>query len=179
MESNQHIEHLIPEYSLELLSKQESKAVSDHLMACTDCRIALQKEREIVLEIRDSITAATAHDRRRLQEIMPPLPAAKDHSRDTFGWRRQLAIVGFLLLLVFGSLVIQRKLSTEIWVSRAPTSLPTTILATDTPTLTSVATRPESSSFPVVEPTPVSKDVIVLPQPALAPVPTSPLLHQG
>jgi anti-sigma factor RsiW len=177
MERNQHIEHLIPQYTLELLSKKESKAVSDHLEVCTDCRATLKSERQMVVDIRDSITAAVAHDNKRLQELMPPLPAAKDKILDNFGWQRQLAVVGFLLILVFGSLALQRGLTTKIFVSRAPIIQPTTILATDTPTQTSVATRFESSSSPVIEPTPISNDMIMLPKPALAPVPTSPLLH--
>jgi len=179
MEKNQHIEHLIPEYSLNLLSNQESKEVIAHLAICHDCQIALQKERQLLLEIRNSMTAATTYDRRRLQEIMPAIPAGQIQILGKYGWQPQLAIIGFLLLLVFGSLTIQRELSTDIWVSRAPAFQPTTILATDTPTQTSVATRPESSISPVMEPTPVSEDLLNVPRPALAPAPTSPFVHSG
>lgn len=177
MERNQHIEHLISEYSLELLSKKESETVSDHLAVCKHCRLALQNERQLVQDIRDSIAAATAPDRVRLQQLMPPLPAAQDHILDSFGWQRQLAIISFLLILVFGGLAIERGLPTDIWVSRAPAFQPPTILATNTPTQTSVATRTESSSSPLLEPTPVSKSVIIVPRPALAPAPPSPILY--
>lgn len=187
-----HVTDLLPDYVLDLLAHEEQRLVSSHLSVCHQCRLAARRERQLVLAVRDTFSAATQPDSKRLYALRP----AMSHSRSSLlpVWQKPLAATLLLLLVILGSLALQSRRSEAIWPAASPGVFAVTAsvndTVTDTPTLaaTSTATEmaPQSSAPPTPKPdrapdrapdsAPVSAAVraVLSPRPAVAPVAVSP-----
>ena len=141
----QHIYQQIPDYVLGLLPRKEQQQVDQHTLVCVDCRLALQREREMGQLVHSTLTAATQPPT-NLRQFMPPV-SSKLKMGQRFGfsvnWQRQLAplmLVLFLLLASFGFYLSEQR---GLWQDPTPTAVAITATLTDSPTATITETRLE------------------------------------
>ncbi len=114
---NKHVIHQIPDYVLNLLPRPERQAVEQHTAVCPHCQKALQAEREMGQMVRLTLHTATQPANGRLSHLMPPLPTRQKRPSPTMirGWQRQLALVGVLVMILFGSMGLWHGRSQQIW----------------------------------------------------------------
>lgn len=182
-----HADALIPDYVLDLLAGEEHQGVSRHLASCRRCRLAVQQERQLLLAVRDTMSAATVPDPARLSMLKPSAPQSK-HSLQPM-WQKPLAATLLILLVILGSFALHARRSDAIWPAASPRSFmataPVIETATDTPTLSATSTATEiarqSKSFPTPEPVRASDGgaigAVLSPRPAVAPIAISPFLR--
>ncbi|NHZ72346.1 MAG: hypothetical protein GWP17_04590 [Aquificales bacterium] len=128
---NEHIAHQLPDYVLNLLPKMERQSVEQHTAVCSQCQYALKSEREIGQMVRLTLQTATQPAHGRLAQLMPPIPAQKQGWPVLMmGWQRQLAVVGLLVAILFGSFGVWNGRSHNIWGVPSPATLAATTLAT-------------------------------------------------
>ncbi len=134
---NEHINHQIPDYVLNLLPKMERQTVEQHTAVCGHCQTALQAEREMGQMVRLTLQTATQPANGRLAQLMPPIPQQKQRwSLMMMGWQRQLAVVTMLVVILMGSFGVWNGRSQNIWGVPSPTSLAATVTSTTDATAT-------------------------------------------
>ena len=190
MNSNSNMRHvnaLIPDYVLDLIGEEEVRRVSAHLETCRQCRLALQRERRLLLAVRDTVSAATKADPARLSMLKPPAPQSRQSLR--LVWQKPLAATMLLLLVILGSLALQVRRNEAIWPAASPGVFMATTAATetvtDTPTLSVTSTATElarqGKTLPTPEPVKASDGsaigAVLAPRPAVAPIAVSPFLR--
>ncbi len=177
MKQSTHVKEKISDYALGLVSENEKREIAWHLIGCRECQQAINQEREISLAVRDALTQATRPDRQRLQDLMPPFP--KEETAYLFGlnWQPGFALVGLLLMLILGAISLQTQLRQETRIGTSPAIYSTVAIATDTPTLTLSATRKDSDPVDTAIPTPIARNPLTVPHPAIMPVPAAPILR--
>ena len=120
---NEHINHQIPDYVLNLLPKMERQTVEQHTAVCGSCQTALQAEREMGQMVRLTLQTATQPTNGRLSQLMPPIPQQKQRwSLMMMGWQRQLAVVTMLVVILMGSFGVWNGRSQNIWGVPSPTT---------------------------------------------------------
>ncbi len=171
-----HVNHLVSDYIFDLLSDEQNYLVASHVAHCSDCNKVLQQERQIGRLIHETLSELSKPDPRRLQQLRPM--AGLQPSRQTLEqWQFRLAIVTLLLLIIFGALSFQFQLQNSVWQPHMSTAYSTSATMTNTPTQTVVITRNEVEPLAVSQPTPAASNSVILPHPAVVPVPVAPLLR--
>ena len=161
-----HVTDLITDYVLGLLPKVEKEHVTLHISGCADCKSALQQERQIAQLVRSTLSTATQLDNRRLQQLRPDLPSARMSFLGTFAWQKPLAAALLLLLVIVGTIGLQRTDRPAIWPEA--TAYYTKVAATNTATSTAMATSSPGLATSLAEPTPYLMEPIADPQSGLA-----------
>ena len=177
MKQTIHVKPNIADYSLGLVSESEKREIALHIASCSECQLVLNRERQITIDIRDSLHQATTPDHLRLKELMPPRPKKFTFSFFISNWQPRLAVIGLVLILISGLVTFQTQIRQENWIDGSPTLHSTLAVVTDTPTITIPATRNELESADSILPTPLAKKPSVLPNPAIIPVPAAPILR--
>jgi anti-sigma factor RsiW len=128
---NNHVNQQLPDYVLNLLPKMERQAVEQHTAVCGNCQQALRAEREMGQMVRLTLQTATHPANGRLTQLMPTIPQHRKLSSSmVMGWQRPLALVGLLVVILFGSFGAWNGRSHNIWGVPSPTSLATTATST-------------------------------------------------
>lgn len=177
MNHSLHMQEKITDYALGLVSENEYREIARHLSQCPECQQALHQERQIGLAVRETISQATQPERQRLRQLMPPIPKEGSIPIFDLNWGYRFALVGLLLMLILGALGLQTHLQGDKWIGTSPAIYSTTAIVTDTPTLTLSATREGPQPVDTVIPTPVVRNPLSLPHPAIVPVPAAPMLR--
>jgi anti-sigma factor RsiW len=135
---NNHVNHLLPDYVLNLLSRIERQAVEQHTAVCVRCQKALQAEREMSQLVRLTLQTATQPANGRLSHLMPAIPTQKRHwPLMMMGWQRQLAVVAMLVMILAGSFGMWNGRSENIWGVGSSSTLTATATSTQDATATS------------------------------------------
>lgn len=164
MINSDHIQPKLIDYTLGLLNAEERKLVDQHTAVCPSCHKALQAEIQLEQQVRTTLQTASAIDNRRVMALMPPLPSSSPRfSRWGITWRRQLASLAIMLLIIFGGMSVYQNNMQPTPGFVAPTSLAATATNTADPTETAVATQ-------VSHQTTVSIQAEIAPQPAATPI---------
>lgn len=181
-----HVTAQLPDYVLDLLACEERRLVSSHLAVCPQCRLAVRRERQLVLAVRDTFSAATQPDSKRLNSLRPAVPQSRSDMVPL--WHKPLAATLLLLLVILGSLALQSRRSEAIWPATSPGLFAATAsvndTVTDTPTLAVTSTATELATQSPAPPTPgparppvgAAVRAVLSPRPAVAPVAVSPFL---
>jgi hypothetical protein len=177
MNQSIHVQEKITGYALGLVSENEYREIALHLSQCPECQQALHQERQIGLDVRETLSQATQPDRQRLRQLMPPIPKEGSIPLFDLNWGYRFALVGLLLMLILGALGLQSHLQADKWIGTSPAIYSTAAIVTDTPTLTLSATREGPEPVDTVIPTPVVRNPLSLPHPAIMPVPAAPMIH--
>lgn len=134
---NNHVNQQLPDYVLNLLPKMERRAIEQHTTVCVNCQQALQAEREIGQMVRLTLQTATHPANGRLAQLMPAIPTQKRRSSSmVMGWQRPLALVGLLVVILFGTLGAWNGRSHNIWNAPSPTAIATIATSTQDATAT-------------------------------------------
>jgi len=142
---NNHVNHQISDYVLNLLPKMERQSVEQHTAVCVHCQTALQAEREMGQMLRLTLHTATQPANGRLTQLMPAIPRKKQGwPVMLMGWQRQLAVVGLLIAILFGSFGVWNGRSQNIWSVPSPTTLAATATSTKDATATIVQQTTEA-----------------------------------
>lgn len=136
-----HIRHQISDYVIGLLTPDERRALEIHAATCLDCQVALQRERQVALLVRETLQAAPQPTAERLRSLMPPVERRPPARWVTRGWQRQLAPLMVALLLLLSTFGL-RAATTQGWFQVAPGAA----VETATPTATLAQTATESPS---------------------------------
>lgn len=175
MNHTRHVKHNLTDYVLGLVSDTEKRFIAQHIAGCPECQLALSEERQIGIVVRDALNQATHPDYLRLQTIRPSWPNERAHSFFGPNWQPKFALIGLLLILIFGFIGIQPQLGSRSSNETAPVQYVTLAAVTDTPTLTQSSTRPVLEPTDFAVPTPLAQSP--LPHPAIIPVPVAPLIQ--
>ncbi len=165
----QHINNLIADYVLELLPLVEHEAATRHIATCGSCRQAVMRERRIGLAVKQTLSKATNVEGRTLTRFMPTVSPHTGFQRIFNQGQRQIVLACCLLILAFASVGIQLRLQQDTWLATAPAILSTTVMLTETPTATLLATSEGSKPSVFISPTPATGKIIPLPKAAVAP----------
>lgn len=126
MSSEQHVDELIPEYVLNLLSEDEVQQVAAHVRHCAVCRAELADYRQVMdqLSLGAPETSPPASLRAKVLARATPPPPAPEIQTTASGWRARLAglfsapvpawaVVGlvFIGVLAFANLLLWRQLA--------------------------------------------------------------------
>jgi anti-sigma-K factor RskA len=144
-----HVDSLVTDYVLGLLSRDERRAVERHVADCPECMdllaAALRREARLSSMFRKSMVPASG----RLEVLWPQVALAleghRSHRAGWFasgwrdGWRMALAVLGVALVVLAGAFGTVRGL--DGW-----------LLSTHTPTL--AAATPTASLTPALSHTP-------------------------
>jgi hypothetical protein len=177
MKQSLHLNERITDYVLGLVSEDESREIARHLTHCRECQQALNQERQVGLAVREAIFQIPQPDNQQLGELMPPFPQKQTFPLFGLNWQPRFALVGFLLILILGTLSLQTQLRKETWLGTSPAIYSTAALVTDTPTLTLSATKEGPEPLDTAIPTPAARNPLPLPHPAIVPVPAAPILR--
>jgi hypothetical protein len=170
LESEQkHINNLITDYVLEQLPLAEHEAATRHIATCGSCRLAVMRERQIGMAVRQTLEKATDIKERSLTRTNPTVVRQNRFQRILMRGRSQLVLACCLLILVFASVGIQLRLHQDNWLATAPAILSTTAMITETPTATLLVTSEGGDTSGFISLTPVPMKMVPLPKAALAP----------
>ncbi|PID87124.1 MAG: hypothetical protein CSA11_10225 [Chloroflexi bacterium] len=160
--NNNHVIHQLPDYVLNLLPTRERQAVEQHTAVCKHCQKALQAERHMTHMIYATLHTATQPTNGRLAEQLPPIPHKKQRwSFTMLGWQRQLALVGLLVMLLFGSFNAWH--AHNIWSDPRPTTLAATATSTQDATATMLKQTSEAQETLAAEGLIVTVTAVVAP----------------
>ncbi|MEZ4517693.1 MAG: zf-HC2 domain-containing protein [Chloroflexota bacterium] len=101
----QHILPPVSDYVLDLLPENDRHMLETHAATCSDCRRALEQERQIETLVRQTLQVATQPNSMRLQALRPRVVERQAQQPTMFV--RQLAPVMLLLFILAGTLVLQ------------------------------------------------------------------------
>jgi anti-sigma factor RsiW len=161
MIKQEHVQSLLADYVLELLTPAERLRVEEHTAACDSCRLTLQREKHLALMIGSTLHLAAQPGNNGLHAFMPqpPRPVRPVTRRqrvliprirfNAVLWATQLAPMTLALLLVVSSLWLYLASPADPWRNGAPGSFmatETAATATATATATSLATSSPTSS---------------------------------
>lgn len=172
----QHISGKEIDYILGLLPGHERTEVEQHLVVCEHCRMAIEREKLVGVEVKRTLTQAGAVNEARLRMQLPLFSKPNLLQRVFYRGQRQLLIAGFMIFLVVASVGVQLKLQGNSLYATAPAITSTSTLVTDTPTYTAIATSAIGSQADMPSPTPDARDMISLPEAILAPEASSPTI---
>lgn len=148
-----HVQQLIPDYVLGLLSADDSQRVEQHARQCPLCREAIQRERLVEFRVRGAVQLAARPPAGRLKALRPAFPRPATRGRSSL--YRQFAPAMALVMLLVVVLLAQvggYGLPTPGFArtDKAPTTLAATAsaTATQTPTATLAATGGPRSDGP-------------------------------
>jgi anti-sigma-K factor RskA len=167
---HQHINYLVTDYVLELLPRAEHEAASRHIAHCGNCRRAVMRERQIGVAVKQTISKASGIERRSLARAMPTMSQKNRFRRIIDQGQVQILLACCLLLLAFASVGLQLRLHQNNWTATSPAIFSTTVMITETPTATHLATTEFSDTSSPMAPTPANEIISPLPKAALAPV---------
>jgi hypothetical protein len=165
----QHINNLITDYVLEILPRAEYEAAARHIATCESCRKAVMRERQIGMAVKQTLSKAIDIEETTLTRIMPAVSRHNGFQRMLNQGQRQIVLVCCLLILGFATIGIQLRLQQDRWLATAPAILSTTVMITETPTATLLATSEGSKPSGFISPTPATGKTVPLPEAALAP----------
>jgi hypothetical protein len=171
--NQEHVQSMIADYVLDLLTPVERLHVEEHTAACELCRSALQHEKQLALMISSTLHLATQPGNGRLQAALysSPLPLPRRPvtgrrrlvipriSVSGASWAGQLAPLTLVLLLLVSSLWVYLASPADPLRNPAPGYFVATEMAA-TATATATATSSATSS-PVPSP-PTSSPVATL-----------------
>lgn len=172
-----HVKENLTDYVLGIVSDNEKREIALHLTGCPECQKALSEERRLGFLVRDAVSQATLPDSRQLQELMPPFPNKEKASLIGIKWQPRFALVGLLFILVLGAISLQTQIRQETWLGTSPATYPTVMSATDTPTSTLPATTTDPEPMDTEIPTPIARNPLAVPHPAIMPVPAAPIFR--
>lgn len=170
----QHINGKEIDYVLGLLPGHERLAVEQHIAECNKCRIAINKEKLVGVEVKRTLTQAGTVNESRLRMRQPLFTKSNLFQQFVYRGQRQLLIAGFMVFLVIASVGLQLKLQGNSLYATTPAITSTSTLVTDTPTYTAVATAAAGSPVNSTSPTPDVRVMDSLPEAMIAPEASSP-----
>lgn len=140
-----HIDSLIDDYVLDLLSAKEQRAVEQHAAACPHCLMLLVEERARTAQLTASLRDASSAPTGRLDAMWPGMAAAVGlHERRPvtqppvnwwYRWRTTLATFAVALMILASLLGTVRRF--DNW-----------LMGTYTPTMASQTASPTASHTP-------------------------------
>lgn len=133
MLAQKHPSHKLSDYVLDLLSPAERQRVENHLARCTDCRRALNEERGLLRDVRQTIQIASGPSPARLSQLMPAPPTAARRHHFVTLLRPALAFSVVVALFVL-SLQIYMPSTNGAALPPTATSLAATVTSTPTST---------------------------------------------
>lgn len=131
-----HVDSLLSDYVLGLLTDVESQRISEHAASCERCRRLILQERDFLRLVRTSIAAASRPSAKQLNRLMPATPPGPVPARLELVGRRSLTLAVLMLVVLFAGVIMPLWQGSSRAPAYAPTALKTAIVATYTPTLT-------------------------------------------
>jgi anti-sigma factor RsiW len=173
-----HISNQVSDYVLGLLPSGERQQVELHAAICAECRQAIQRESQIGATIHSSIVSIPQANRRRLQELMPPVPTRRQ-IRWRLAWQKQLAPISLGLIVLLGSWGLWQSGRSSAWSRSENNLIVVTATMTDVPTATLAQTETAHSGRSMIRLAtlvPVHYDVLATPAPIPTPITAATLM---
>lgn len=135
-----HVDSLLSDYVLGLLTDVDSQHVSEHAASCERCRRLILQERDLLRLVRTSISAASRPSANQLDRLMPSMSPAPPPARLDLLGRRSLTLAVLMFVVLFVGVIMPLWQGSGRAPAYAPTALKTAMVATHTPTLTATLT---------------------------------------
>jgi anti-sigma factor RsiW len=135
-----HVDDLLSDYVLGLLTDVESQRISEHAASCERCRRLILQERDLLQLVRTTLAAASRPSANQLDRLMPATPPGPLPTRLELVGRRSLTLAALTLIILFAGVIMPRWQGAGRPPAYAPTALKTAMIATYTPTLTATLT---------------------------------------
>ena len=98
-----HVEELVSDYVLDLLSETQRAEFAIHISRCTNCSRLVADERQIGDLISKTIKV-TAPAQGRLKELRPPVPVKRAGLLSQAPYSHQLVFAAMLIIAIFASM---------------------------------------------------------------------------
>ncbi len=175
--NNNHIQHKISDFVLDLLPAGEKQQVARHIAGCADCRQTVQQERQIGRLITNTLNKATRPQPNHLQALMPSIPSRPLSLLSIFAPTRQWALACLLLFAMMGAFIFGGDGGYDSLVRQA-TNQPATVSFLNVPgTSPPQTTRPADTIFTIsaeADNTSINEFTAVINNPPAAPQPVAP-----
>lgn len=120
---------LIADYVLDLLPAEKRHLVENHVAACPACRQAIQRERQVGQVVRETLIQLPRPSAARLSQLRPVAARSRPFFLTA---QRSLAALTLMVLVVLGTLGLNRSHQATSWPVQSPTGLVMTETATAT-----------------------------------------------
>lgn len=170
----QHINGKEVDYVLGLLPWHESQSIEQHIKACDQCRMVINREKSVGAVVKQTLIKAGTVNESQLRRQRPLFSKPNLLQKILYRGQRQFLIAGFVIFLVVASVGLQLKLQASSFFPADSAFTSTSTVVADTPTMTTVATEATGSQVEPPQPTPDALDLASLPEVMLAPVAAPP-----